>query len=393
VKVALVVRRYWPAVGGIERVAAELAHALRGLGHEVEVVAQRVDEGPQTWLTHLVTEPPAFDAFERDGVRVRQFRLPRARRAALLPLAYEAIPLLPRLTGNRTRRVTAPWYERVAAPAITPLLGDADVVHVLGGAWISTAAVEAARRSRTPVVVTPFVHRGYWRDDPASVRSYRRADAVLATTEADAAELRAVGVPAAAIAVCGLPVPGVQREVEREREPLVVFAGARVPHKGLHLVREAARLVWTEEPDVRFAYIGPGAALANLDPREFDVGAISDEERDEWLGRAWALALPSASESFGLVVAEAWSARTPVVTSEIPVLQELVTRARGGLTVPRTATANARAILALVRDRELARGLGESGFSFWNRELRSEAIALRHVELYERCRSRPHPDG
>jgi glycosyltransferase involved in cell wall biosynthesis len=383
VRIALVARRYWPAVGGIERVAAELAQALRALGHEVGIVAQRVDEGPGGWLTHTLREAPEFAAFDHEGLPVQQFRLPLRRRLLLLPLGVEAIPLLPRLTNGQTRRVTAPWYGRVAAGALMPLLANADVVHVLGGAWISVAAVEAARALKLPVVVTPFTHRGYWRDDPGSVRSYRRADAVVATLESDAQDLRALGVPSDAIAVCGLPVArSTDREAAPDRPPLVLFVGARVPHKGIDVLRAAARTVWAVEPEIRFAYVGPGAPLAHRDPRELDVGVVTDSERGDWLGRATVLCLPSSSESFGLVVAEAWSARRPVVTSEIPVLRELVARSHGGISVPRDPEALGAAIVRLGSNRELAGSMGDAGFDFWRRECRPEAVAERHLQLY-----------
>ncbi len=382
-RIALVTRRYWPAVGGIERVGQELASALRVAGNEVVIVAQRTDEGPTTWLTHTVREAPPFAPFEHQGTSVRQFRLSARERLALLPLAVEAIPRLPRLAGGKIRIATAPLYERVAAPALARLLEGNDVVHVLGGAWISVAAVAAARRLGLPVAVTPFVHPGFWRDDPASVRSYRRADAVLATVEPDAADLRALGVPAGLISVCGLPVSAVAAK-SREAERLVLFAGARVPHKGVDILRQAARLVWEHEPDVRFAYVGPGSALEGPDPRELDVGSVSDEQRGDWFARAAVLCLPSASESFGLVVAEAWTAGKPVVTSRIGVLRELVEGARGGLAVQREPRVVAGALLRLLRRPAEAEELGRAGREYWEANLRPERVAARHVELYAR---------
>jgi len=383
VRIAVVTRRYWPAVGGIERVAQELARALCAAGHEVFIVAQRTDEGPATWLTHTVREAPAFASFEHEGASVRQFRLSAARRIALLPLAHEAIPRVPRITAGKTRLATAPLYERVAAPALAPLLDGSDVVHVLGGAWISVAAVPAARRLGLPVAVTPFVHRGFWRDDPASVRSYLQADAVLATVEHDAADLRALGVPAELISVCGLPVSAVARR-PGNAERLVLFVGARVGHKGVGILRRAARLVWEHEPDVRFAYVGSGPSLDDPDSRELDVGPVSDEERGDWFSRAAVLCLPSASESFGLVVAEAWSAGKPVVTSRIGVLRELVEGARGGLAVEREPHAVADALLRLLQRPAEAGELGRAGREYWNANFRPERVAARHLELYAR---------
>jgi glycosyltransferase involved in cell wall biosynthesis len=392
VRIALVTRRFWPAVGGIERVALELARALRGLGHNVDVVAQRIDEGANGWLTHTVREAPPFAPFHHDGLSVRQFRLPLSRRLMLLPLTPEAIPLLPRVTAGRTRLATGLLYGRVASPVLARLLGGAEVVHVLGGAWVSVAGVEAARALGRPVAVTPFVHPGHWRDDPASIRSYRGADAVLATVQTDADDLARLGVPTGLISVCGLPVPQVASEPSRAEERLVLFAGARVPHKGIDLLRRAARAVWEQQPGVRFAYVGPGPPLDDADARELDVGPVSDDERHSWFARASVLCLPSASESFGLVVAEAWSARKPVVTADIPVLREQVEAARGGLAVSRSPAKIAEALLRVLGDCRLAEQMGHDGFEHWRVRYRPEAVAERHAAVYSALLERSrHP--
>jgi glycosyltransferase involved in cell wall biosynthesis len=383
VRIALVTRRYWPAVGGIERVSSELGQALRALGHEVWIVAQRVDEGPSGWLTHTIREAPEFAPFEHGGLPVRQFRLPSSRRALLLPLSVEGIPRFPALTKGWTRNVTGPWYGRVAGKELVPLLEGADMIHVLGGAWVSVAAVEAGRALSCPVAVTPFVHRGYWRDDPASVRSYQRADAVLATLEADAAELRALDVRGASIHVCGLPVPAAgDAERTPESPPLILFVGARVQHKGIDLLRAAARAVWERHPEARFAFLGPGTPLEILDPRELDIGAVSDDERRDWLERATLLALPSSTESFGIVVAEAWSVARPVVVSDIPVLAELVEASKGGASVPRDSGSIAAAINELLANPDRVETMGRAGHDFWQRSFDPETVALRHLELY-----------
>jgi glycosyltransferase involved in cell wall biosynthesis len=61
--------------------------------------------------------------------------------------------------------------------------------------------------------------------------------------------------------------------------------------------------------------------------------------------------LPSAYESFGLVIAEAWSAGTPVVTSDVPVLAERVAESGGGVTAAREPAALASALAGLLADR------------------------------------------
>jgi glycosyltransferase involved in cell wall biosynthesis len=362
----------------------DLAAALGDVGHDVSVVAQRIDEGPHTRMMHVIREAPAFRPYAHGAVPVRQLRLPRRRRALLLPFAAEHVPLMGRLSERWLRRYTSRYFGAVARPAIAPLLAGADVVHVLGGDLLAAGTVDAARAAGCAVVVTPFAHPGAWGLDAGSLRAYREADAVLATIEADAAVYRAAGVPGERLRVMGLPVPPPPDggRLDPGDAPLVLFLGARRPTKGVELLLAAAELLWRSDPSVRFAFVGPGEPLPLADERVLDVGEVSDSDRADWLARATLLCLPSASESFGLVVVEAWTASVPVVVSDIPVLRELVTRAGGGLVAQRRPDDMAAAIRRLVRDDALARRMGEAGRRLWDREYRPEVVARRHLEVY-----------
>jgi glycosyltransferase involved in cell wall biosynthesis len=390
VEIVIATRRFWPAIGGIERVAMELAREL-AQSHHVSIVAQRIDDGPHGRLTHVVREPPRFRPFAWDGVTVRQLRLPRTRRALLLPFVHETVPLLARIALRHGRRFTASAYTRAAAPQLEPLIEGADVVHVLGGEWLAVATVDLCRRMHVPVVITPFIHRGAWGDDAGSVRAYSRADRVLATLECDARVLSLLGVEPQKIEICGVPCRGLtpgSAHLVADRlpadAPLVTFIGDRRPNKGVDLLLAAADLIWGTSPHVHFAFVGTGPALRSGDPRVLDVGPVADRERSAWVDRCSVLALPSESETFGIVVAEAWSLRRPVVVSDIPPLRELVGGARGGVVVSRNPAALADAILAVLASSASARDMGARGYEFWRSTYTPEVVAARHESVYQR---------
>ncbi|HEX4034143.1 MAG TPA: glycosyltransferase family 4 protein [Solirubrobacteraceae bacterium] len=393
--IVLVTRQYWPSVGGVERVTSNLVAAYAGRGHRVTVVAQSVDETPFYRMTHIIRERQRFAPFEHDGAAVVQFRPSRARRALLLPFAAELIPLGGRVSRLWLRRVTSGYYARTVRGVLAPLLDGADVVHMLGAEVLAVAAVETAHWRDLPVAVSPFVHPGEWGDDAGSVRAYRRADAVIATTDADAALYRRFGVEDRRLEVVGLPVPDAAAMLSdderdavaasaRAEDPLVVFLGQRRPNKRLEILFEAIPRVWERHPSARFAFVGPGAPLPISDPRVFDVGRVSDADKGRWLLRADLLCLPSFSESFGLVVAEAWSQAVPVVVADIPVLRELVSESGGGLVSEADPASFAAAIGALLEDPGHARALGAAGHAHWQRTLTPAAVAERQLEIYER---------
>ena len=393
--IVLVTRQYWPAVGGVERVATNLGKAFMDRGHRVTVVAQSVDETPFRRMTHIIRERLRFAPFVHEGAAVVQFRPSRRRRVLLLPFAAELIPFGGRISRLWLRAFTSGYYTLVVRSVLAPLLAEADVVHVLGAEVLAVAAVETAHRLGKPVAISPFAHPGEWGHDSGSVRAYRRADVVLATTEADAVLYREAGVDDARLEIVGLPVPDAAAALtpdERdaladqplEDDPLVVFLGQRRPNKRIEILLDAMPLVWERHPSARFAFVGPGAELPIRDARVYDVGRVSDADRARWLARADVLCLPSFSESFGLVVAEAWSQAVPVVVADIPVLSELVAGSGGGEVAAPDPESFAAAVGSLLDDPGRARALGEAGRDYWRQNLTPEAVADRHLGIYER---------
>ncbi|MBV9685543.1 MAG: glycosyltransferase family 4 protein, partial [Solirubrobacterales bacterium] len=158
----------------------------------------------------------------------------------------------------------------------------------------------------------------------------------------------------------------------------------RREYKGVDVLLQAAPQVGREVPGVTFAFVGPGAALPKAPDgvRILDVGPVDEEEKAGWLEAADVLALPSGYESFGIVVAEAWSLGTPVVTSTAPALVELVQAGAGGLAVPREPGALALALVDVLRDPAAARDMGAKGRAHWRAHHTPERTARRLLEIY-----------
>jgi glycosyltransferase involved in cell wall biosynthesis len=395
--ITLVTRQYWPAVGGVERVTMNLSRACLDRGHRVTIVAQAVDETRFGRMTHIIRERQRFAPFVHEGAPVVQFRPSRRRRALLLPFAAELIPLAGRASQRRLRAYTYGYYVRVVRSVLAPLLAEADVVHVLGGEALAVGAVETARWLGKPVAASPFAHPGEWGLDSGSIRAYRHADAVIATTVADSDLYREAGVDQHRIEIVGLPVPDAAGELtaaerealavrRREEDPLIVFLGQRRPNKRIEVLLDAIPEIWRRHPSARFAFVGPGAELPLRDERIFDVGRVSDADKARWLARADVLCLPSFSESFGLVVAEAWSQTVPVVVSDIPVLRELVSASGGGIIARAEPASFAAAVVSLLDEPARARELGQAGHAYWLAHLTPAAVGDRHLAIYERLR-------
>ncbi len=94
------------------------------------------------------------------------------------------------------------------------------------------------------------------------------------------------------------------------------------------------------------------------------LGFVSDEERRDLLAAADVLALPSRTESFGLVFMEAWANSKPVIGARAGAIPAVVSDGEDGLLVPfGDVAALADAIAQIMQSENLARTLGERGRS------------------------------
>jgi len=336
--VAQFVHRYPPAIGGAEAWAARLARALVAAGDRVTVwTTTAVDLSAFQQRGHRETQPGVSI---EDGVTIRRFR-PGARWPGRR-YALKAASLLP---VRSWQAMTVPWTPvslamwRATGRESDPL----DVVHATAFPYgsIIRCGLRLARRHRVPFVVTPFLHLGD-PDDPADRvrRTYtsphlrwllRQADRVIVQTPTEANAVRAMGIPETRIVLQGLAVDstectGGDRAATRASWGIqsneVVFghlANLSAEKGTVDLLRAAAALRRAELP-IRLMLAGPMMPAFLRFWGQFGshdwvrlLGPLTSEEKKRFLAGLDAFALPSRSDSFGLVFLEAWANGLPVI--------------------------------------------------------------------------------
>ena len=179
---------------------------------------------------------------------------------------------------------------------------------------------------------------------------------------------------------------------------LVLFVGRIQPLKGVDVALDAIGSLVAEFGDLRFRVIGgPSgrAGRAELESLVRRSHALGIRDRVEFLDpvphreladhyrAADALILPSRSETFGLVAAEAQSCGLPVVAARAGGLSHVVEHEESGLLVEGWDPDDyAEAIRRILSDRTLADRLSEGAVRFAER-FSWEATANRFLELYE----------
>ena len=161
--------------------------------------------------------------------------------------------------------------------------------------------------------------------------------------------------------------------------PYLLFLGNDKPHKNLDGLLAAWSGLRRTRPGLSLvlAGVGPGRAL----PEGVKApGFVPNAELPALVAGARLLVLPSFSEGFGLPVAEAMAAGTPVACSDLPALREVAGDAASYFD-PHDVTSIARAMAELLGDegrRDLLRRKGKERAA----ALTWEAAAERTARLY-----------
>ena len=375
--------------GGIGTYVDVLSEALAAKGHEIHVLS--------------VASGQPVGRSERGGVTVHRFALPPSREpSARLP---ESSMRLRQAIGVRR--------------ACSGLNLSPDVIEA--PEWMAEG-LALSRVGRAPLVVRlhssarqlfGFSGQGIrlrgldgrwagWLEE----RSARRANLVISTSSnlgevagpfrLDPEALRAIPIP------IRLPPP---RPMAGDAPPRVTFVGRLERRKAPEVVLRAAPKVLAEVPETRFVFAGRDP----WDPEAHSSSAWLRREAERLgvlhaveltgqldgagvlaeLARATVCAFPSQWESFGNALAEASAVGRPVVATPIPAFQELVEEGITGRLVSGDDTDGwSRALTELLRDRDLARRMGEAGTRRIGHISRPDLVADLTLAAYGDARER-----
>lgn len=385
-RVAHFVQRYPPALGGSEAYFARLSQYLSRRGDAVDVWTTSALDLEAFWSPRGRCLSTGVTV--EDGVTVRRYRPWRmhGRRWLLKPLSLVPLrtwqclslpcnPIAPRMWRDAGRRAAA--YDVVHATAFPY-------------AWPITCGLRLARRLRIPFLLTPFLHLGDPSDPfdrtrrqytaPPLRRLLRAADRVFVQTSSESSAAMELGVPPERVVLQGLGVDprecsGGDRERARKSwniapgEVIVGHLGNNSVEKGTVDLLRAAEALW--RAGVTFHVVVAGPEMPNF--RRFiatfgdasrvrRLGVLTQEQKRDFFAGIDVFALPSRSDSFGLVLLEAWANGLPNVAYRAGGPAELVRDGRDGL-LARCGDVNelAAGIARLVGESSLRHALGSEG--------------------------------
>ena len=172
--------------------------------------------------------------------------------------------------------------------------------------------------------------------------------------------------------------------------PYVLYSGRREPLKGTPLICDYMQTFRERTGrDVKVVFTGSGAidAPAALWPHILDAGFVSEQEKHKTMAGATAFLHPSVNESFGIVLLEAFLARTPgLVHAKSRVLVSQCRAAGAGLWFRHYPDFEAQ-LLYLLDHPEARAALGQRGRDFVAREYAWPAIERKFLDALALARS------
>lgn len=405
---------YPPFFGGGERFVRSLAQSIAQRGHSITILTSDAQSEQDFWQ-----RPPAsfpVKTSEDDSIRVLRCPIrgvPFGRQGLLA--WRKLMVILSALPGDQSRLLL---QMAQLVPPVTGLgealytLGNQyDLVHGFNVSWEHPLAVawQFARQHRLPFVVTPFAHLasgGHDRMARNSTMDHQRrimneADALLVLTSVEKTLLGLWRIAPASWTIIGAGLDPVPATIGTESwfegldlpKPFALFIGRLSYDKGaLHAVEAVTSLrgrghsvglvlVGQASPEFNRLYRG----LSETDKTAIrPVGAVTEEQKHALLEASSMLLLPSRSDSFGIVLLEAWAHGKPVIGANSGGIPGVVEDGRDGILVTFGDTVGlARAIRRLLTDSDDSKTMGERGRQRVHQEYSWERVADRVLSSYQ----------
>ncbi len=383
--------RYAPAIGGAEDVIKNVFERLTDRGAQVLVLATTALQTEEIFIHQPV--PETRETIR--GVDVIRSPISRVPFKPLLAKVLDAFSIY----GHGAYS----WKQFLHL-----MREPCDIIH--STPFPSTHnyyAFLAAKIRRKPIVFTPHLHIGdkYHVDRRSLFFMMRHAAAVLTNTDYEREYCLSRRVSAEKVVTAGIGVNAVDTDKPRwspkkkyEADELVLFLGRKVAGKGLETLIKAADSLFETRPGLKVLCVGPETSYSkalwqSLSPeaaRRFIIlGEVSEEDKRACLAGADVLVLPSTTESFGIVLLEAWQFGKPVIGANIGAVASVLENGADGLLFePDNAVDLSIRLESILKDPGFAAALGSAGQKKVERRYTWDHVADTWQRVFEAAAAR-----
>ena len=354
--------KFWPTVGGTQKLAHHLALGLINRGHSVTVLTS----GSQT--------DKRIEEIDKIIVkRSRAFYFASSR----------------------------PWYvtPRLVATALQELGSGYDVVHSFHFVTFQSLVASCLRRlGRIPFVLTPSYHpwQGVY-EETFGTFVLRSADALIAQCRMEETLLSNYvksekiteipdGIDSRAFVHLGNGDAFRKKYGFTSSDRLILYVGQMGGRKSVSDLVSLMPAVTKKIPDAKLVLVGGGGAMKDSEVRGEavrQIGRVTDSQLIDAYSAADVFALPSQFESFGIVLLEAAASGLPIVSRRVGVAPEIIQDGRNGLLQAECDESFAMALCSVLSDSSYRKNAEEKRSEILAR-YDWEKIVDSMISLYEK---------
>lgn len=182
------------------------------------------------------------------------------------------------------------------------------------------------------------------------------------------------------------------------KNPFILYCGHKNYEKGALSLLKASELVHKNNPNIEFVFIGPtttafdvelkkirklGIKIHNLTPG--NMTGYYDWRKISAFQECSIFAMPSRSDTYGMVYLEAWAAGKPVIGAKNPVMQEVIHENKDGCLVEFDNIPEiAESILNLINNPNLRDEMGKYGQKKVKKNNTWDLISEKTHKIYRR---------
>jgi len=281
-------------------------------------------------------------------------------------------------------------------------VGEPDVLHVHGALWAGIAAMDLKRRYKLPYVITEhssaFARGLLSRYETHTARAvFSHAAASVAVSNAFAQLLRAqLGIEDIEVIpnMVDTDFFSCKERTKKAEGPFIFLTVAFLtPNKGIDVLLKAFAAKFRGNPEVRLEIGGDGKQRAELErlSRHLGIsnqvtflGKLNRFEVREAMCRSSVFVLPSHYETFGVVLIEAMSTGTPVISTRSGGPEEIVNEDSGLLVEPNNVVALSQAMRSVTQRKFDNKRIREYVVSTYSKNV----VPVRLLNIYLRAMER-----
>jgi glycosyltransferase involved in cell wall biosynthesis len=366
-KILCVIQRFYPAIGGAENVMKQYLDYL-STNHEIIVYTSDALDLSSFW-----SKKNSYDIDTKEqNYLVKRFKI-------LTPTEIHHDELLfPYSISSLGPFCPEMWN------SLLNLDDDFDLIVASSFPYDHMIPVFlAAKKKNIPIIIIPHIHLEFphLHFTSSKLTILKNSDTIVVNTNNEKTHLLKykideknilVNPPGISITFDESRFSNIRKKLKiKPKSTVILFAGTKSYDKGAIFLLDSLEILWKNDLSIDLILIGPKSEefsnhlqqkSETVRQHVHDLGIVSNDEKLSIFHSCDIFAMPSRSESFGLVYLEAWLHKKPVIGCNIEAVANLIDHSKNGLLIKFEDTKELSLAIKTLLNSTLREKLGLEGY-------------------------------